>query len=357
MSTLAEGPRGLNHLLGHQSYQPNGMRHQIHALSHHHAPDSPLSSSTASDTNPGPAAERMQLRSSRRRLKQPDWDSFYKNGMPVPQEVIVIEDTPEPTANNTTATTNTATSHTLNDYQTALNGLATATSNKKRKLDDTASQATHGSHRAANGTSSKGSPTESYRLADRDPIPADSSLTQARTNGTNGRAGLKRKRVTQPSSTSGIDPKKLRVDGSTGTASSHAGYRGPGRRVTKAAEVNVRVVHDVSAFPTYSFLPSPNPGLTLLQDVHKDKKVKLDDDDGHYIVIPDTDLANQCEFYIPPPYFYKIHQMYTNHVVSLPRPDHQIARPGNLRKGGTSLRPREQAVRRRQGHPLRSKVP
>jgi dual-specificity kinase len=220
------------------------MRHPIHALSHHNA-DSPLSS-TPSDTNQGPTAERMQLRSSRRRPRAPDWDSFYKNGVPVPQEVIVIEDSPEPPAKKSGG------GHSLNGYQSSLNGLVAGNSNKKRKLDDTASHTTHSSHRAGNGTSSKDySPTESYRLADREPHPT-SSLAQPPATAANGRAGLKRKRATQQSATNGVDPKKLRVDG--GSVGSHEEYRGPGRRVTKASDVNVRVVRDVSA--TH---PPPSP--------------------------------------------------------------------------------------------------
>jgi dual-specificity kinase len=33
----------------------------------------------------------------------------------------------------------------------------------------------------------------------------------------------------------------------------------------------------------------------VAQDPKRDKNVKIDDDDGHYIVVPDTDLAGQCE--------------------------------------------------------------
>jgi hypothetical protein len=39
-----------------------------------------------------------------------------------------------------------------------------------------------------------------------------------------------------------------------------------------------------------------NQILTLLcKDVYESKKSRVDDDDGHFIVVPDTDLTRQCE--------------------------------------------------------------
>lgn len=245
MSTLAGGPRGLDPLLLHQSYQMNGGRLQGgHALSNHHA-DSPVSTKTLSDSNLGQAAEGMQLRSSRRRPRVPDWDSFYKNGQPREQEVIVIEDSPEP-----------ARDHALSDYSSIPNGLAAVSSSKKRKLDDTASQSTYSSRQVVNGSSSKGSPTESYRPADRDPHPT-ASLAHISTNDANSRTGLKRKRTRQ-NITNGVEPRKLRADGSR---SVYGEYRGLGRRATKASDVAVRVVRDVSAIHIYNIWPFPLTSL------------------------------------------------------------------------------------------------
>ena len=157
----------------------------------------------------------------------------------------MIEDSPEP-----------ARDHALSDYSSIPNGLAAVSSSKKRKLDDTASQSTYSSRQVVNGSSSKGSPTESYRPADRDPHPT-ASLAHISTNDANSRTGLKRKRTRQ-NITNGVEPRKLRADGSR---SVYGEYRGLGRRATKASDVAVRVVRDVSAIHIYNIWPFPLTSL------------------------------------------------------------------------------------------------
>ncbi|KAH8909566.1 kinase-like protein [Coniochaeta sp. PMI_546] len=206
-----------------------------------------------------PQPEGRQLRSSRRQQKAPDWGSFYKNGVPRATEIIVIDDSPEPPAPPPHARTK------VNGHNHALPDSATAGSaSKKRKFDDTASQASYKNGQNIHESSQKDSTSSSYQ--DRDTLPAPSANTS--TDDSSIRAGTKRKRVTKAPATNGAgfkrqDTRVLRGD--------QVEYRGLGRKATKASAVSVRTIHDS----------------------HRDKKVKIDDDDGHYIIIPDTELASQ----------------------------------------------------------------
>lgn len=139
----------------------------------------------------------------RRPPRQPDWNSFYKNGLP--QEVIVIEDSPEPVAKNQAPS------------RPALPASATdgaLSSARKRKAD----QEESGS--VGNGT-------------------ANGSNIYASTSESN--LGRKRRRVedqhngTQSSSQSVVAVKRPKY-------AEYKPPRGPSRRVLNA---EIRVVHDV----------------------------------------------------------------------------------------------------------------
>ncbi|KAB5570299.1 kinase-like domain-containing protein [Coniochaeta sp. 2T2.1] len=263
MSTLAEGPRGLNHLLSHQGYQPNGIHHPAHPLSHHQTQtqahqaqqaqqtDSPLSSSAM---NSAAQSEGRQLRSSRRQQKAPDWGTFYKNGVPRATEIIVIDDSPEPPAPPPHS-------------QIWVNGSRdappdTTAAGKKRKFDDTASQASYRNGPYTNGSSKQHSTSGSYQ--DRDTHAAPSANTS--TDDSSYRPGPpKRKKIAkaQPTSIKRQDTRVMRGH--------DVEYKGLGKKPTKASTVSVRSI----------------------AASQKDMAVKIDDDDGHYIVIPDTELARQ----------------------------------------------------------------
>ncbi|MBE3045305.1 hypothetical protein IMZ48_22685, partial [Candidatus Bathyarchaeota archaeon] len=89
---------------------------------------------TMGSSNPAPRGQGPR----RQRSREPDWNKFYKNGLP--DEIIVIDDTPEPEAGRTSA--NQPSHHIVNG-----NGAATAYANsatttmsrppvaKKRKRD------------------------------------------------------------------------------------------------------------------------------------------------------------------------------------------------------------------------------
>jgi len=239
MSTLAEGPRGLNHLLNHQGYPTNGVHHPAHPLSHHQTQtqqtDSPLSSAAAtSDAHHGrylPQPEGRQLRSSRRQEKAPDWGSFYKNGVPRATEIIVIDDSPEPPAAPPHAQVR------VNGHNHALPEIPGAgSSSRKRKYEDTASQASYRDGQYVNGSSHQHSASGSYQ--DRATLPAGPASTS--TDDSSARAGPKRKRVTKAQPANGVglkrqDTRVLRGD--------QADYRGLGKKATKASAVSVRAVH------------------------------------------------------------------------------------------------------------------
>jgi dual-specificity kinase len=261
MSTLAQGPRGLNHLLSHQGYQTNGVHHPAHPLSHYQnqtdtqQSDSPLSSiATTSDANHSrmlPQPEGRQLRSSRRQQRAPDWGSFYKNGVPRATEVIVIDDSPEPPAPPPHSQTGVnSNNHTLPA------SAAAGTAGRKRKYEDTASQSSYqNGTRYASGSSRKHSTPDSYQDGDTLYVPSANTSTESSSI----RAAPKRKRVTKAQPTGSVsfkrqDTKVLRGD--------HAEYRGLGRKATKASPVSVRAIHaswprpdiDVLGFTNSHFL-------------------------------------------------------------------------------------------------------
>lgn len=240
MSTLAEGPRGLNHLLSHPGYQTNGVHHPGQPRSHHQTQtqqhsDSPLSSIAAtSDSNHSrmrPQPEGRQLRSSGRQQKEADWDSYYKNGKPPDTEVIVIDDSPEPPPAPPHAQTR------VNGRGRALpESAAAGAASRKRKYEDTASQASYRTGQYANGSSQKHSTSGSYQ--DRDTLPAASANTS--TDDSSVRARPKRKRVADapPSDEARLKRQDTRV-----LRGDQAEYRGLVRKATKASAVSVRTVH------------------------------------------------------------------------------------------------------------------
>jgi dual-specificity kinase len=69
-------------------------------------------------------------------------------------------------------------------------------------------------------------------------------------------------------------------------------YHPPPKPPIKAKEVYVHVEADVSA-PQEPFRNLAVADYSLQTTFTKHQKV--DDDDGHYIVVPDSDLTNRCE--------------------------------------------------------------
>ncbi|CAK7217832.1 serine threonine protein kinase CMGC group [Sporothrix curviconia] len=256
----------------------------------------------------------------RRRSGPPDWGTFYKNGLP--QEVIVIEDSPESEAPNgrlraSDAGYNGAVAHNgarkngaggvdvaavaynYNQKEHLANGGAAAAAaggdrhiaKKRRRQDEPLPPA---NSLVVNTSGSRYDPVHNYVQhhssgstisSERTNSNSNSSLytttaTAANTATTslvssNGQydydtASQKRKRTTRQQ-VANETKKRDREVAALGLA--FANYRPPPLPPVKAAEVDVKVIRDAP----YS------------------KGIKVDDEDGHYIVVPETDLTKKYQ--------------------------------------------------------------
>ncbi|ORY70020.1 kinase-like domain-containing protein [Pseudomassariella vexata] len=207
----------------------------------------------------------------RRRSKEPDWNTFYKNGLP--KEIIVIDDTPEPDDDaKSVRTTYTNGTNGTSINGTSINGTSINGSTlnghvtKKRRKDD-GYQNSNVSHIA---TPNSGS-TSTDRTTSAHNTTAPTSLASLSSNSQYDyevqQTGQKRKRTRQQLAQ---EAKRREVEV---LGDAYISYRPPQKPVKKSGEVTVRVVNDVSE--------SQSP--------------LLDDDDGHYIVVPDADLTPQYQ--------------------------------------------------------------
>jgi dual-specificity kinase len=171
--------------------------------------------------------------------KQPDWNEFYKNG--VPKEIIVIddeEDSPEPQQPASTAPRTRQDQGSFSSY----NG-------RKRKVDqgyevEYNDSPTYSTHPAKFGGSSSASYQSGDRTASLQTITAPTSLESYGSNAASNsyedvRIGQKRKRV-QPERTQSRKRKQESVP------DAFADYIPPSKPVKKSAEVPVPVIRDVS---------------------------------------------------------------------------------------------------------------
>ena len=221
----------------------------------------------------------------RRRSKGPDWTEFYKNG--VPKEVIVIDDTPEPDGDVKDAASNYSTTTYTGTGVGSDAGIIPRHVAKKRRKDDgyvNGGRVVNGSHIATpnSATSSTDRTTSAQNTT------APTSLASLSSNGQYdyeqaAAPGLKRKRTRQQHA----QEAKRRDIEALGDA--YISYRPPQKPIKKSAEVAVRVVTDVRPTATSRF------GSTLLTFNKRYSNVKVDDEDGHYIVVPDADLTQQCK--------------------------------------------------------------
>ena len=205
------------------------------------------------------------------RKKHPDWNEFYKNG--VPKEIIVIDDdetTPEPERQAEAARRQPRQDPTA--YQ--------PNAGRKRKVDqgydvEYTDSPTYSTHPAKFASSSA-----SYHSGDRttslQTVTAPTSLESYGSNPTASnsyedvRVGQKRKRA-QPQKETRAQAKRKQQES---VPDAFLDYIPPPKPHRKAADVHVPVI----------------------RDTEKHKNLKVDDDDGHYIVAPGTKLAGRCEF-------------------------------------------------------------
>ncbi|KAK0718408.1 kinase-like domain-containing protein [Lasiosphaeria miniovina] len=217
----------------------------------------------------------------RRRSREPDWSSFYRNGLP--KEIIVIDDTPDPEGPGATSVS----SQTLTNGHS--NGIPTVSSTqgsarhlaKKRKRDDELAHydPVHHNNIAASHTHTlrqHPSPSKSTVSTDRTSsaihTTAATSLGSLSSNSQydySTQPGQKRKRTTRQQ----IANEARRREAQVVNIDPFASYRPPPYPPKKANEVHVKVITDHS----------------------HNRNVRVDDDDGHYIVVPDNDLTERYQ--------------------------------------------------------------
>ncbi|KAI1154507.1 kinase-like domain-containing protein [Nemania diffusa] len=222
--------------------------------------------SEAHQTNMPPSSYSETHPRKRRRSKEPDWNKFYKNGLP--KEIIVIDDTPDPeTQESTTATSRTYTNDTVSG-STAKQG-ARHVAKKRRKEDEVYSEGVYDARLNAtyqkpsnSGSTSTDRTTSAYNTT------APTSLSSiGQYDYEAPPTGQKRKRTRHQIAQ---DAKRREVEV---LGDGFQEYQPPQKPIKKCGDVSVRVVND-RAHQT---------------------GVKIDDDDGHYIVVPEADLTPQYQ--------------------------------------------------------------
>jgi dual-specificity kinase len=223
-----------------------------------------------------------------KRKKKPDWGEFYKNGLP--KEVIVIDDTPPPEQTKGKARTTAA---------AASNGNMAQPAGKKRRTGiesaydlgyyDRPSFSTIPQQYGEESSAASISTDRTTSLHTTAPTSLGSQGSAGASNGVyyeDANVGQKRKRVTTRKSAR--DEQKRRELETAGDA--FLSYIPPPKPPIKAKEVPVPVVRDVSV-DKGSMLDALSNALQ-----YGNRHEKFDDDDGHYIVTPDTPLTDRCEF-------------------------------------------------------------
>ncbi|KAK4169500.1 dual specificity protein kinase lkh1 [Cladorrhinum sp. PSN259] len=220
--------------------------------------------------------ERQQ---STRKRKAPDWDQYFKNGLP--KEIIVIDDTPEPEQPG--AVTNGSSQKTTNGHFHVTKGPGAsdvaappAAKRQKRNVEPVHYDPVYHNNIAASHTQTPlqyGSPSKSTASSDRTNSAAHTSaatsLGSLTSNGhydNEAQAGQKRKRTTRQQTANEARRREAMTD-------AFLSYQPPAHPIRKSAEVRVQVIND----PPHS------------------RNVRVDDDEGHYIVVPDNDLTERYQ--------------------------------------------------------------
>ena len=216
-----------------------------------------------------------------RNQKKPDWEEFYKNG--IPKEIIVIDDdSPPPKPPPRTAS--------RRGGKAAAAGSTQSMAGRKRKVDQGYDTGYHDSPAFSTHPARFGENSSDLSIStDRTTSLQTTAPTSLGSYGSSGASnsyedvtiGQKRKR-TQPQATTRAQTKRKAQD------DAFAVYVPPPKPPLKAPEVHVPVVHDVSCLH-FAVLQ------LLMYSQYLPKHQKVDDEDGHYIVTPDTDLTDRCK--------------------------------------------------------------
>ncbi|RKF57638.1 Dual specificity protein kinase lkh1 [Golovinomyces cichoracearum] len=214
-----------------------------------------------------PSMSNMKKRPRSREPREPDWHNFYKNGLP--KEVIVIDDTPSPEPSSSVLPRNVPAVE-ENNRRTA----------KKRRRDNVGPvfdpvYHIEPSHRTPGYKDSPASTISIGRTTSVVLTTAPTSLGSLSSNGQSNCAiaginsGQKRRRTaTRLQVANEAKRKELETNGDAFT-----NYKPPPRPPIKAPDVLVKQVYD-------------NSHCTSGQ---------IDDDDGHYIVVPEANLTERYQ--------------------------------------------------------------
>jgi len=242
----------------------------------------PISTASAPDMNS------MSAPGSANRRRNPDWADFYKNGLP--KEVIVIDDDdedPAPPAPRQPGLTRTAT-----------NGSARHTDKKRKTTASTAYDPVYNQQTSYSTTQTPyyDSPNHSIstdRTTSALNTTAATSLGSQASNGhhisplDNTAVGQKRKRTRAVAQDEAKQTKRRELDHDDNPFSL---YQPPPNPVIKAKDVYVQVVPDVrSTTPLFGYSHTDPTQKSYTKDQ------KVDDEDGHYIVVPEADITERCK--------------------------------------------------------------
>ncbi|KAI0390308.1 kinase-like domain-containing protein [Xylariaceae sp. FL0594] len=213
----------------------------------------------------------------KRRSKEPDWKKFYKNGLP--KEIIVIDDTPEPETKVAPSTQSSCRTYTTTTTTTTTNappGNASAgiphtrhITKKRRKEEGLHNEAAlyEASHNGSTHATSNSDSASTDRATNYTTTAPTSLSSAGQYEYEAPQTGQKRKRTRQQIAQ---DAKRREIEV---LGDGFQEYQPPAKPIKKSGDVAVRAVNDRS-----------HPA-----------GIKVDDDDGHYIVVPDAELTSQYQ--------------------------------------------------------------
>jgi dual-specificity kinase len=260
---------------GHQASSYRSSQHSPQQTKQgFHAPSMPTSQSTSA----------MSIRVP----KQPDWKEYYKNG--VPKEIIVIDDdTPAPASPPAPASLPMSQ---RGGKRARVNVQATA--GKKRKAagdgyearyNDSPAFSTHPAKFGEHSSATSISTDRTTSLHTTAPTSLGSYGSSGASNSYEDvNVGQKRKRAPPKETRAQTKRKQLEA-----ASDAFADYVPPPKPPIKAAEVHVPVVPSVGKHqsPFHFYADEMQYG---------NKNQRIDDDDGHYVISPGTDLTERCTF-------------------------------------------------------------
>ncbi|KAF2874225.1 kinase-like domain-containing protein [Massariosphaeria phaeospora] len=241
-----------------------------HARNTHHLPPPPLTPTTPAEMAPGsPHSSQYKRRT--------DWADFYRNGLP--KEVIVIDDDDEDGGGEEPAPEPIRAPPRQTQPRTAPNGAMRHADKKRKTTASTAYDPVYNQHTSYSTTQTPylDSPNQSIstdRTTSALNTTAATSLGSTASNGQHfsprddGQVGQKRKRTRAAAQDEAKEAKRRELDHDDNPFSL---YQPPPNPVIKAKDVYVQVISDKSNM--------------------KDQKV--DDEDGHYVVVPAADLTER----------------------------------------------------------------